>query len=211
MNFFSKNIVIKNLQDYILLLLGCFLIAISFNLFLLPNNIASGGIPGLSIVLNKIFGINTAYLQFYINIPLFIIGLFRMGPNFLLKTIIGSFAIPEFILLTQKVLPMTNNVLIAAILGGIGTGVGLYFIVTSNSAVCGFTLLSKILHEYTKIKFSILIMFLNFFVIAFAVIIIGFLPAVFAFLSLLITSMAIELSQNISNFLNKIYNFKKLG
>lgn len=188
-----KNLILNNIFDYIFLILGSFLIAISFTLFLLPNNIASGGIPGLSLVLNKLFNINTAYLQFYINITLFFIAIYKLGFNFLLKTLIGSFAIPEFILLTQNIFVFNNNILTAAIAGGIGTGLGLALIVKGKAAVCGFTLLAQILHEYTKIKFSQLILLLNIIVIAFAIFIIGLNSGLYAGFSLFITFITIEM------------------
>ena len=195
-SFFKKTIV-PNLFDYIVLITGCFFIAISFNSFLYPNKIASGGIPGLSIILYKLFRINSAYLQFYINVPLFFIGLLKFGGNFGIKTMIGSFAIPTFILLTQGFVLLNSNIIIASILGGVGTGIGLAFIVNGKGAVCGFTLIATILHEYTKLKFSILIMILNSAVIIASSVVIGFIPSFYALISLATTSIVIEVVQNI--------------
>jgi len=155
------KITIAAILEYVLLILGCIVISLSFNLFLFPNKIASGGLPGLSIVLYKLLRINSAYIQWIINVPLFFVGTLKHGKSFGVKTILGFFSIPFFILSTQK-FPIPNfNLLLAAIFGGIGTGIGLALIFKSKSTVGGFSLVAQLLHDYTKIKISRLIILLN--------------------------------------------------
>ena len=159
------NITFSMILEYLLLLIGCVVIALSFNLFLFPNKIASGGLTGLSVVLYKYLRINTAYIQWVINIPLFMLGFIKYGTNFSIKTIWGFFSIPFFILSTQQ-FPIPNfNLLLATIFGGIGTGLGLAMVFQSKSTVGGFSLVAQLLHDYTKIKISRLIILLNFIVI----------------------------------------------
>ena len=61
--------------EYGMLAVGSFIIALSFNLFLNPNQIASGGVSGLSTILHHLFGIPPAISQWGLNIPLFLLGL----------------------------------------------------------------------------------------------------------------------------------------
>jgi uncharacterized membrane-anchored protein YitT (DUF2179 family) len=187
-----KNLGAIGITEYALLMFGCFLISISFSAFLCPHNIASGGVPGLSVVLNKLIGINTAYIQLGINIPLFLLGLALHGIDFGLKTAIGSIFIPLFILITQHIPLISNNILLAAILGGIGVGIGLALVHTSRGSIGGFSLLARLLHDYTRIKFSSLIVMLNGIVIMLAGLFFGFSGGLYALISLLVTGLSIE-------------------
>jgi uncharacterized membrane-anchored protein YitT (DUF2179 family) len=72
------------------MLIGSFFVAASFNLFLLPNRIASGGVSGISIILNTLTHILPAYTQWALNIPLFIAGILVLGKQFGVKTAIEN-------------------------------------------------------------------------------------------------------------------------
>ncbi|MFA5075230.1 MAG: YitT family protein [Candidatus Babeliales bacterium] len=191
----TKNIFnIFNFFEYSLLILGCIIIALSFNLLLCPNKIASGGLPGLSVVLQKLLNINAGYIQYFINAPLFLIGTFILGKSFGIKTMIGSFTLPGLILLTKNIPVLSNNLLIASMIGGIGTGFGLGLIFKSKSSLCGFSLLAQVIHKYTSFKLSNLTLLLNAVVIILAGLTFGFSGAFYALLSLTVTCVFIEIT-----------------
>lgn len=204
MNIVLKKVKTLHVIEYIMLMLGCFVIALSFNFFLCPNHIASGGIPGLSIVLNKLLGINAAYIQWLINIPLFILGVCTYGYNFGLKTIIGSFIIPFFVLLTQSVSPLSHNLFISSIIGGVGVGLGLGFVFKSRGSVGGFSLVAQIIYAQTRIKLSTLILVINLVVIIMAGFTFNFSGAVYALLSLMTTSVSIDIVQLFCKIILKV-------
>ncbi|MFH1643567.1 MAG: YitT family protein [bacterium] len=202
--FYKEYIALFKITEYLLLILGCLVIALSFNLFLCPNKVASGGLVGLSIVLTQLLKINPAYIQWGINLPLFFAGILMYGVGFGLKTIIGFFAIPMFILLTQGYSAVSYNELIASIVGGIGIGVGLGLIFKGNASVGGFSLAAQIMRSYTNIKLSSLTMLLNGIVILLAGFTFGFSEGFYAFLSLAITCVSIEIINFVFVFDNKI-------
>ncbi len=197
MKHFFKHIKSLEFLEYLFLIIGCLIISISFNLFLCPNKIASCGIPGLSIVLYKLFKVNVAYVQWGINLPLFFIGVQRLGSSFGIKTAVGSFVLPLFVLLTQGFPALSHNMLIASILGGAGFGVGLGLIFHSKGSAGGFSLLSIIMHDYTKMKLSHLFMILNLMVILLAGFIFSFSGAFYALTSLTITCISIDVVKTI--------------
>lgn len=188
-----KKITLFNFIEYLVLIFGCFIIAVSFNLFLYPNRIASGGVPGLSIILYKLLNVNIAYTQWGVNAPLFFLGIIVYGKNFGLKTLVSSFCIPFFIFFTQKIAIFSISILLASILGGIGVGIGLAFILKSKGSAGGFTLLAQIIHHYTKIKLSNLILILNVLVIFLAGFTFSFSGAIYAIISLIITSLSVDI------------------
>lgn len=99
--FSRKKRVGPNLvMEYILLFIGSFIMACSFNLFLLPNQIASGGVSGISVVLQS-FGIEPAFTQWMFNIPLYILGVWLLGKQLGIKAAVGSLIFPFFVFLSS--------------------------------------------------------------------------------------------------------------
>lgn len=115
----------RNVIDTLFIIVGSFLIAVAFNLFLLPNQIASGGVSGLSILGHEWFGWEPAYTQWAINIPLLIAGFLLIGKQYGVRSILGSIVLPLFVYLTSHWVIPTTNPLLASLYGGIGVGLGI--------------------------------------------------------------------------------------
>jgi uncharacterized membrane-anchored protein YitT (DUF2179 family) len=78
----QKHPLIQKLTEYGLVIVGSSIIAIGFNVFLLPNQVASGGVSGISTILDSTLGWEPAYVLWGFNIPLFIAGLIILGRHF---------------------------------------------------------------------------------------------------------------------------------
>lgn len=179
----------------ILLLLGSFLIAISFNVFFVPLGIASGGISGVSILVNRLTGIAPAYIQWAFNVPLFLLGLWLLGKRFALKTALGSFMLPLFVLLTSHWPPLTENALLAAIYGGIGVGAGLGLVFRGQGSTGGLDLAAQLLHRYTGIRLGLAVACFDGLVIAAAGVLISPEISLYALIGLFVTSKTIDFIQ----------------
>lgn len=177
------------------LLVGAFIIAASFNLFLVPNGIASGGVSGLSIIVKQSLGIQPAFTQWTINIPLFFAGLWLLGKRFALKTLLGSFMLPLFVLLTADWPPPTSNPLLAAVYGGVGVGIGLGLVFRGRGSTGGTDLAAQILHKYTGLSLGITVVCFDGLVIILAGILISPENALYALIALFVTSKTIDLLQ----------------
>ena len=116
-------------MDYIYVIIGSILVAISFNVFLLPNAVASGGVSGISTILFGLFEWKPAFVQWAFNIPLFIAGVILLGKNFGLKSAVGTIFLPLVVYLTEDWEAWTMNPLLGSLFGGIlvGLGLGLVF------------------------------------------------------------------------------------
>ena len=77
----------KKAKNIILLILGTVLFSIYAGLLIPANNIGAGGALGLSLVLNKIFGIKIGTAQFLLNVPLFYIGYKYVSKKFVILTV----------------------------------------------------------------------------------------------------------------------------
>lgn len=182
-------------MEYVLLIIGSLIVAFSFNVFLLPNQVASGGVSGISIIVQSVTGIAPAITQWVLNIPLFIAGWLLLGRNFGIKTAIGTVILPFFVYLTQNIPPLTDNMLLAAIYGGMGVGLGIGIVFRGKGSTGGLDLAAQIVHKYTGISLGLCIAMLDGLVILTAGIVLSPEKALYALIGLFATSKTIDVVQ----------------
>ncbi|MEG0386286.1 MAG: YitT family protein, partial [Solibacillus sp.] len=134
----SSHSSMKNtVLEYVFVLIGAAIIALGFNVFLFPNQVASGGVSGIS----GLFGWNAGIVQYAFNIPLFIAGVLILGKKFGLKSLVGTLALPLFVIVTDGWEAWTLNPLLGAIFGGIVVGLGIGLVFKGNASTGGTDLL----------------------------------------------------------------------
>ena len=74
MTYSSQSSLKNSVMEYVFVIVGAAIIAFGFNVFLFPNQVASGGVSGISTILHGMFGWNAGIVQYAFNIPLFIAG-----------------------------------------------------------------------------------------------------------------------------------------
>lgn len=177
-------------------MVGSAILALSFNLFLLPHGIASGGVSGVSILVERQLNIPPAVTQWTFNIPLFIAAIWLLGKKFGVKAILGSIVFPLFVLLTSSIPTPTSNPLLAAIYSGIGVGVGLAIVYRGGGSTGGLDLAAQMLHRLTGIPYNLAVVCFDGAVIIGAAIIISPELSLYALISLFVTSKSIDFVQN---------------
>ncbi|MFC5469752.1 YitT family protein [Cohnella suwonensis] len=190
---FSKNT--RTIFSYLSILVGSFFIAASFNLFLLPNQIASGGVSGISVILNSLAGIAPAYMQWALNIPLFIAGFLVLGRHFGFKTAVGTVMLPLFVLLTSHWDPPTREPLLGALYGGLGVGLGLGIVFRGRGSTGGLDVAAQIVHRVFDIRLGLAVAMLDGLVILSAGLFISLENALYALIGLFATSKTIDIIQ----------------
>ena len=122
-------------KKYLIILIFSFVYAAGISLFLSPNNLAPGGVSGLSIIINHFTGLSTGMIYFIINIPIMIIGMYKLGFKFLLSTLITIILSSTFMDMLSNVTIITSDKLLAALVGGVlcAIGLGMIFKVGSTS------------------------------------------------------------------------------
>ncbi|MFD0590680.1 YitT family protein [Paenibacillus sp. GCM10027627] len=178
------------------LLFGSFVVALSFNMFLVPNGIASGGVSGISILVKELTGFMPALTQWAVNIPLFLGGLWLLGKKFGAKTLLGTVVLPLFVLLTAQIPTPTDNPILAAIYGGIGVGVGLGIVFRGGGSTGGLDLAAQILHRLTGLPYSLAIVLFDGCVIVAAGFVFSPEVSLYALIGLFVTSKTIDFVQN---------------
>ena len=138
-------------KDVVYVVTGSFLLAYSFQVFLLPNDIISGGIASLSIILYEILGLSPALIQYAFNIPLLILSYFLLGKDVAFKTILGSMLYPLFTGLISSLQPLTTDQMLASIFGGIVTGIGVGLVYKGKGSTGGTSTIAQLIAKYTGV------------------------------------------------------------
>lgn len=166
MNIFSKNkdlsiiYSIKNktnkLKRFIEFLIGCLIIAISYNVFIASNNLVPGGVGGVAVILNNLFGIENSTSILIMNIFLLIISYILLGKEKTKATILGTILFPVLIKLTEHInvwlLIDTSKILLSAIFGGILYGIGAGLVFKAGFTTGGTDIINQIISKYAKIS-----------------------------------------------------------
>lgn len=119
----KKNILI----EFLAIIAGCTLMSLGIVLFLLPNQLSSGGFSGITTVLYYLFNFKIGTTTLLMNIPLFIIAFFKLGKRFFTKAIFGTISFSVLLNIFETFLKdvtiLTNDKLLASIYGGLVVGV----------------------------------------------------------------------------------------
>lgn len=139
-----KNIIIEISGT----ILGAFIIAIAVSLFLLPNKLSSGGVAGIATITYYLLNMSMGISMLLINIPLFLMSIWKVGKTFFVKSVIGTISLSIFTDILDKLTPLTHDKFLACIYGGILMGVGTAILLKVNSSTGGSDLASYIAKAY---------------------------------------------------------------
>ena len=122
--------------------------AMGTSLFLLPNQLSSGGFAGISTILYYLFKLPLGTTMFFLNIPLLIWAFFKISKELFFKSIIGTIVLAVFIDLLDTVKAFTDDRLLACIYGGILNGIGTALVLRATASTGGTDLLTYIVRKY---------------------------------------------------------------
>ena len=148
---FSK----RGLKHYSLIVVGAFILAAGFVLFITPYKIVPGGVYGISIMLHHLFGTPVGLVALAFDIPLTIIGIKVLGPRFGVKTVVGFVLTAVFVdglTYFYGTEPLVEgDALLSSIFGGLFIGVGLGLIFKSRATSGGTDIVAMMISKYTKL------------------------------------------------------------
>ena len=165
MKFLSRNKNFKileqikeksNYKRLFKFIIGCFLIAISYNLFLAPNDLVAGGVGGIAIILNELLGLDYSTVILLGNTILLIISLIFLGKEKTKGSILGSLVFPICVKLTSNIGAYINiessELLLAAVFGGVLYGFGAGMVFKAGYTGGGTDVISQLLNKYLKLS-----------------------------------------------------------
>lgn len=146
----------KNIgKRYFMLIVGCLIVAFSFNLFFLKYDIVCFGVSGLSIVLSR-FGVNPSLFILISNVLLMVLAYFTLGIEDTKNQLVGAILYPIFTFLTGMITDYIDlgnvEMIVIAIMGGVCAGIGYGLIYKSNFSTGGTDVIIGIICKYMKVS-----------------------------------------------------------
>ncbi len=135
------------IKKYMAVLFGSALAALSLDLFLIPGDIAPGGISGISIILHHLLNIPVGISILALNIPILFLGLKYFSTGFVLSSLIGMTALSAFTEGFSFLSPITGDLLLSAVYGGALMGVGLGIVFSVGASTGGTDIGAQILKK----------------------------------------------------------------
>lgn len=192
----NEHVTVKDMIiEYLFVIIGAAVIAFGFSVFLFPNQVASGGVSGISTILHGMFGWNAGLVQYAFNVPLFIAGVIFLGKKFGLKSLVGTLALPFFVIVTGSWDAWTLNPLLGAIFGGIVVGFGIGLVFKGQASTGGTDLLAQIITKYTGLTLGTSVLLIDGIIAVSAALVFDLEKGLYALIGLYVTTKTIDIVQ----------------
>lgn len=175
--------------------------AIAFNMFYIPNHFLSGGLSGISVLLEYLFGLPTAVTLFMLNVPLFIIGAKQIDREFIRNTIVS---VALFSLLLSLTIPLRGQLqiedpLLMAIIGGAINGIGMGLLFKHKMSQGGFDIVAAMIKKKRNMEIGTVLMGLNGILILISSIIFDLRSALYTMIALFVSYQVMDRVRRGSN------------
>ncbi len=177
----------KVVPDYFLLTIGSIILAINFDIFLAPFNIAPGGISGAAIIIKQFTGWLPGITMLVLTLPMLVLGFYYLGRfRFLIRGAYVTLVYSLGVDLLATFLPpgVTDDQLLNALYGGVVGGIGIGFIYRGGTSPAGTSVISRVLNLKTGIPNSQVYMMIDGGIILIAGLVFGWEAALYAFVTL---------------------------
>lgn len=184
----------ETLIRIIFVAIGCFLTAISINMFLIPHKLAGGGVSGIALIIEYLTGIPTGYLFFILNIPIFLFGIKEIDKDFIIFSLIGTIALSVSLVITKDVGTYfkVKDVLLSCIYGGVIAGSGIGMVLKYRASQGGSDIIAVILKKKTGLSFATLTLYMNVAIVLVGASISGIDIALYTIISMYVTSVVLD-------------------
>ncbi|MDO4594109.1 MAG: YitT family protein [Tissierellia bacterium] len=186
----------ENFKRTLMITIGSILLAVGSYYFLVNNDIAAGGVTGIAMVFASIFPIlTTGEWSLILNILLFIMAFWLVGKRFGINSIYSSGIVSIVLIILERISPgiilsddMILNVIMGAVIQSIGMGLVFYY----EGSTGGTDILAVIVNKYTRIPIGKSLLIIDVLVILLAGFEFGLQKALYATLTVLITSAGVD-------------------
>ena len=167
MNLQKKYLKSFYWRDYLVILLGLTIYAISLTGFLIPYKVVTGGLGGVSLLIKYATGIPLWISFITLNSFLLIFAWFFLGKKYVFSTLFSSIALTLILNIAERYIvdPLVGNETMAILIGAIGCGIGLGLVLSSNSSTGGTDIIAAIITKYHYISMGRVLMYVDVFII----------------------------------------------
>lgn len=188
--------ILSFVWTYLRIIGGGAIYGLGFQFFCYPNNIVSGGVAGIAMIINYLTTLPVGAMTVILNIPLFIFSWKRLGLRFLIGSLVGMLSLSFFIdFFSIFNVVATDDALLGAVYGGVLKGLGLGLVASANATTGGMDIVAKFLRrKYQYINFGTFMLLLDAVVIvAFALIFARYESGMYSVISMYLSSKLIDL------------------
>jgi uncharacterized membrane-anchored protein YitT (DUF2179 family) len=179
---------------FLMIILGGAIGGISFNVFLIPHKLLSGGVSGIALILKYLFDLNPGVLIFVFNIPIFIAGYKYVDKEFILLSLIGmtafSVSIDAFSFLRDII--YINDTLLSCLYGGVLNGIGMGIVFRNRASQGGVDIIAVIFKKYFSMNLGSTSLIINFAIVAIASMFYGLKLAMYTLVSMYVASSVLD-------------------
>jgi uncharacterized membrane-anchored protein YitT (DUF2179 family) len=191
---------ITKYEQYSMITVGIILMVVGFYYFLFPADLVAGGVSGLGLVFNKLYGIKLSYIVFAFNMVLLAFALAFLGKKVFIKSIYGSILFPITLYLFEILLPQIdigNDYFLAVTFGGFFLGLGFGLVIKYGGTSGGTDIPIKILNKRLRLSLSASIYLVDGFIILLGVIVFyaeyGIINGLYAIITMFISGKVADM------------------
>jgi len=189
--FFNKD----NMINLMFTLVGGILCAVSVNMFLVNAKLLSGGITGIALIAQYLFKFPAGYTVLILNIPLFLLSLFKLEKKFTVYSLVGIMTFTLALIFTRPISGILdiNDPLLYCIYGGVISGIGGGLVFAHNGSLGGFDIIVMLIKKkYTNFNVGQISFGINLILVAFGAIVFGLPSALYTLIAMYTSSFVLD-------------------
>lgn len=188
-----KKKVWAYIRKYFLLFIGSIITAVGLEIFLVPNNIIDGGVVGISIMASYLTGLPIGVFLIILNIPFLYLGYKQIGKTFAISTTFAIISLSYWTSYFHPVAELTHDLFLAAIFGGIITGLGVGMIIRCGGSLDGTEIVAIIMDRRSGFSVGEIVMFINLFILSSAGLVFTWDKAMYSLVAYFIIAKVIDI------------------
>lgn len=191
----NKTLCFRAVRSLLMVIVGCAIFALGFDLFLAPNHTNVGGVSGIGQLLEHLTGLGSvAFWSVAINVPLFLISIKGVGRNFFFGSLLGMVTLNGCLeLFTLLPVPQTDP-LLAVLYGGLLCGVGGGLVFSAGASTGGVDILARLLRpSFPNLPIGRIILLMDIITVTLTGVVFGDVnKALYSALTLYVCSVALD-------------------
>lgn len=190
----KKKPIWEVVKNSVFLVFGAMLVSVALEIFLIPNSIIDGGVVGVAIILGYLTKVSIGLLIFLLNLPFLLIGYKQIGKSFALYTLLGVSTLSLGVHFLHPVKELTNDLLLAAVFGGILLGIGVGTIIRNGGSLDGTEMVAILISRKGAFSVGEIVMFFNLFILGSAGFVFGWDRAMYSLIAYFIAFKMIDIA-----------------
>ena len=186
----------KKLKNFLLMTVGCVLLAVGVYFFKIPNGFATGGVTGIGTILAKLTPISAGVWIWALNIGLLLLGFIFLGKGNGIKTVYCSMFYSAITYVLELVVPLTeplsNQPLLELVYAMLLTSIGAAFIFNADASSGGTDITALILKKYTSVDVGKALLAVDFIVAASSFFVFNIQTGLFSLLGLFAKAFIVD-------------------